>query len=395
MTTKITTTGVVWGADPEFFFEKKGEIIGSERIIPPEGLTKTTPIILKDTLKDIATTPIHLGVGKIVRDGVQAEFNPAANTAGCRANFGNELVGCFKFLARFLEHQHPDVRISIRPLVSVKKREMDKLSDKSKILGCAPSLNLYDSNATPGVDGTIYKKRSAGGHIHLGLNPLIKALPNYPQRVVALMDAMVGNTCVLLDQDPLNRERRTVYGRAGEYRVPPHGVEYRTLSNFWLRAAPLLGLILGLSRYVVGTIYTSSESRETWNSVLGRYEKITPSEDLERKLFKDLDQKKIVQAINENDYSMAFSNWQVVRDFLMNHVEHGAAGGIGQNYMHLFDHFLEMTRLKGLEYWFPDDPLTHWTAINDCHYAGMETFLTGKVTADLAAFNLKKGGGKV
>ena len=42
--------------------------------------------------------------------------------------------------------------------------------------------------------------------------------------------------------------RRQFYGLAGEFRLPPHGLEYRTLSNFWLYHRSLAHLVFGVAR---------------------------------------------------------------------------------------------------------------------------------------------------
>jgi hypothetical protein len=49
-----------------------------------------------------------------------------------------------------------------------------------------------------------------------------------------MLDATIGVMSVLLFRNPEEKQRREFYGRAGEYRLPPHGLEYRVLSNAWL-----------------------------------------------------------------------------------------------------------------------------------------------------------------
>ena len=63
------------GCDPEFFFSKKGKVIGSEKVLPENGLCDSS------------------GYGKIVMDGVQAEINPSPST--CRASLGYNIRNCF------------------------------------------------------------------------------------------------------------------------------------------------------------------------------------------------------------------------------------------------------------------------------------------------------------
>lgn len=45
------------------------------------------------------------------------------------------------------------------------------------------------------------------------------------------MDLHLGVPSLVLDKDT---ERRKLYGKAGAFRPKPYGVEYRTLSNFWI-----------------------------------------------------------------------------------------------------------------------------------------------------------------
>jgi hypothetical protein len=60
--------------------------------------------------------------------------------------------------------------------------------------------------------------------------------------------------CVSLFQyydDPM---RRRYYGRAGEYRTPDYGFEYRVLSNAWLQDFTVYNLIYEMARRVIGAV---------------------------------------------------------------------------------------------------------------------------------------------
>jgi len=50
--------------------------------------------------------------------------------------------------------------------------------------------------------------------------------------------------------------RREYYGLAGEYRLPPHGLEYRSLSCAWIFHPKAAATILDLARRVV--VYATS-----------------------------------------------------------------------------------------------------------------------------------------
>jgi hypothetical protein len=87
--------------------------------------------------------------------------------------------------------------------------------------------------------------RFAGGHVHLGLGRIPKA------RAVDLVkgcDLIAGVPAVALFASLDTPIRRQFYGRAGEFRIPAHGVEYRVLSNGWLAAPEVAHLVLNLVR---------------------------------------------------------------------------------------------------------------------------------------------------
>lgn len=385
----LTGAGGYFGADPEFFFERrtftgKQRIIGSDQIIPENGLRR------------FPNTPT--AKSGFYRDGVQVELHPMPQS--CRANMGNDIQECFKLLKAHLTKNHKDVGICLDPAVMIDKRTFDGMSSELKKLGCMPSKNLYKKDADVGVDGEHYRVRSAGGHIHLGLigDPYYPAPPPPPgqdrvlswfekiphahERMVVLMDIIVGNTCVLIDRDPKNAERRKVYGRAGEYRTPKHGVEYRTLSNFWLWSYPLMSLVMGLTRLAVNVLYTSTTGSMTYNSALRAYDSAPPKWDPERKLLESINQEEIITAINTNDFNLALKNYAKLKEFISLHHGVGNTGlyaestyNPGGGSLDRFDYFVEMVEKHGLKHFWNHDPMAHWCEKSEGHGCGIETFL--------------------
>jgi hypothetical protein len=90
--------------------------------------------------------------------------------------------------------------------------------------------------------------RSAGGHIHFGIG---KTTDARAKRIVKTLDAILGVACVSLFAKYDEPRRRSMYGLAGEYRLPPHGLEYRTLSNAWMVHPVITHLVFDLSRKVL------------------------------------------------------------------------------------------------------------------------------------------------
>ena len=68
------------------------------------------------------------------------------------------------------------------------------------------------------------------GHISIGWDN-----PTQEQQLdmVKAMDVTVGLESVLLDFDT---ERKKLYGKAGCFRFREYGIEYRSLSNFWIKS---------------------------------------------------------------------------------------------------------------------------------------------------------------
>lgn len=321
----LRPVNIVWGTDPEGFFKRDGIIIGSERVIPEHGLR----------------VPSYMP--NVVRDGIQFELNPAAakDVRLLGANVGQ----AFRLLKTQVG-QIPGVSVCFDGLVEVNRAELDALSEKSRILGCMPSKNVYGDKPIT-VDPKTYRKRSAGGHEHFGLygtkvfDP--RSVEDERHRQVPYLDVFVANTCVMLDRDPGAAERRENYGRAGEYRFPPHGLEYRTLSNFWLRGYPLMSLAFGLAHMAIATL-----------------EGVLYGESFEDELNDVVNIDRVVEAIDTNNWHLARTNFDALIPFIVKHVPQAGTFPLGADNIHKFITFAEGVRDNGLPAYFPQDPIEHW-----------------------------------
>jgi hypothetical protein len=117
--------------------------------------------------------------------------------------------------------------------------------------------------------------RSAGGHISVGWNN-----PTQEQQLdmVKAMDATVGLESVLLDFDT---ERKKLYGKAGCFRFREYGIEYRSLSNFWIK--------------------TNESLQWSWNTTMKAINLVNSNKIEEVKELGDY----IVEAINTNNKELA------------------------------------------------------------------------------------------
>lgn len=311
-----------WGSDPELFFSKGGQIIGSEKLIPERG--------------------IRTGVGKIVRDGVQFELNPLSDPTV--RGLGNNIANLLARVQVAL-NENPGVELCYDGLVEVSREELDSLTPKSRVLGCMPSYNVYEDRPIT-VDPITYQKRSSGGHIHIGTSDPVLMFER--RSMVPIFDIIVGNTCVLLDRDGGAAERRQNYGRAGECRFPDHGLEYRTTSNFWLRDYSLMSLVFGMAHIAYEIAYQGLNGNRA----------------LLDDLSKRVNIKRIVQAIDTNDFDLALRNFKRIVPFLRKNLPQEGFVLNSKNIISLIL-FAENVNAYGIEYYFPTQRiLENWTAGN-------------------------------
>ena len=101
---------------------------------------------------------------------------------------------------------------------------------------CDPDYNAWTGakNTPPGTSTNL---RTCGGHIHVGYDN-----PNEYESlsIIKAMDIYIGVASIILEPD---NDRKTMYGKAGAYREKKYGVEYRTVSNFYLQSKELTDLV--------------------------------------------------------------------------------------------------------------------------------------------------------
>lgn len=107
-------------------------------------------------------------------------------------------------------------------------------SRKAMEFGCAPDRDAYKDGdeVTPITLSSKSTSRYAGGHLHLGLESSEKHTLPELNALIKSLDLFLAIPSLLIDKDD---ERRDYYGKLGKFRVKPYGVEYRTLSNYWIK----------------------------------------------------------------------------------------------------------------------------------------------------------------
>lgn len=200
------------GCDPELFLaNSEGRLVASCGKI---GGTKEAPQPLPS-----------LGEGYAIQeDNVAVEFNiPPAST---QREFTNSVARAMKFIGDGVNF---GLNLSIVPISAASFPEEELKTPAAQTFGCDPDYDGWTSQRNPKPTALDWKLRSCGGHVHVGYE--VNKVPFTPQKLIRCMDLYLGVPSVLMDSGEL---RRRLYGKAGAYREKTYGVEYRTLSNFWV-----------------------------------------------------------------------------------------------------------------------------------------------------------------
>src|SRR5688572_24475017 len=205
------------GCDPELFLQRAD----TKELLPVCGLiggTKDKPRPMEGMVEGFS----------VQEDNVMLEFNvPPATSGGIMLNYVQDAM---THVFSSLKEQH---NAEIRPTSHVLFPFPLLASQGANIFGCSPDFDGYRNgeNHAPVTrdalrDGNA-EWRFAGGHIHVGYQP--RGVPEFV--VAQFADALIGLRSVPFDKQG---KRRQLYGKAGRFRPTKYGMEYRTLSNFWL-----------------------------------------------------------------------------------------------------------------------------------------------------------------
>lgn len=217
---KITNIKV--GSDPELFIinSTNNKVVSSIGIIPGEkGNAYRAPDMPK-------------GYGLQI-DNILAEFNiPATNR---KEKFIASIEYMKDYIRDFVKKVNPDLDIQC-----IASREVDEdqlQSPEAKLFGCDVSYNAYTEDENPKPDGERGNLRSAGAHWHISYK-----LPNAATsiKLIKYLDMYLGIPSVVMDPDT---KRRTLYGKAGDFRLKAYGVEYRTLSSYFISSQETLEFV--------------------------------------------------------------------------------------------------------------------------------------------------------
>lgn len=212
--------GFTFGADPELFVYSysSGQTVSCHDMLPG---TKADPF------------PVPGGAVQV--DGTAAEFN--INPSSTFEEFNRNIVDVLQALRGMLPEDHV---LCADASHVYREAYFDSLPYSAIELGCMPDYDAWTGkrNPKPKLRGN-RTLRTAAGHLHIGWEradgkPHNTRSPEFlaeANLMIQLMDWHVGAWSCTVDSD---LTRRQLYGKAGACRYKPYGVEYRTLSNFWV-----------------------------------------------------------------------------------------------------------------------------------------------------------------
>lgn len=194
------------GSDPEFFVRSgEGGLMPAFTFLPAK----------------------HEAKGGPYWDGYQAEFSqPRGYTS--QPDHLAEVRDSLMALLTAAREKDKNAQLSCESVVELSPLELEGVEERFVQFGCSPSQNAYGQNLARIEDGRKCQLRFAGGHLHFG--------GRFSEMEVAgavrMLDATLGLAMVSMAAGWDDPRRRQYYGLAGEFRLPKHGLEYRTLSNF-------------------------------------------------------------------------------------------------------------------------------------------------------------------
>ena len=201
------------GCDPEFFVQNKGKFVCAHGLVAG---TKHEPC------------PVNNGAVQV--DGYALEFN--INPARSPEEFSMYVEDVIGTLRRMVDKKYKFVLGC--PTADFSPEYMAKQCAEANELGCDPDYNAWTGKKNIKPNASL-PMRTAAGHIHIGWEGDKDA--ELQMAMVRQMDCFLGLPSLFYDGDT---RRREMYGKASCFRFKPYGVEYRTLSNAWLKSKELM-----------------------------------------------------------------------------------------------------------------------------------------------------------
>lgn len=214
------------GTDPEFFLSEDGNPKSAHGLVPGN-----------------KAEPYKLDKGACQLDGVAVEFN--IEPASSASEFATNVETVLRQVRQIIPNKY---KFLIKPYVQFNMAHWRTIPAEFKALGCDPDyaslhgrVGLQNQVRDPG------NLRTGSGHIHLGWTEGADI-----NDIVHQSDALYVAQRLFFWTEPVrylwdtDTTRHYYYGGQGAFRPKPYGVEYRGLSNAWLKYPDLYEYIYNL-----------------------------------------------------------------------------------------------------------------------------------------------------
>lgn len=219
---------VRFGADPEFFISLPHSY-ALVSAVGKIGGTKQAP------------KPLDDGGYMVQEDNVAVEFNiPPVQTP---EEFQAAIEHSLKLIMKEIQGKYVPVFDAARLFPDAELQ-----TDQARTFGCEPDYNAWMmcENPVPNLSGTEWANlRTAGGHLHVSWDN-----PNIDDQIqlVRALDVFAGVPFAM--KEPINM-RSKLYGKEGAFRFKDYGIEYRTLSNYWLTLPNLSAKLIEMANKAI------------------------------------------------------------------------------------------------------------------------------------------------
>lgn len=226
---------ILIGADPEFFVvDKDGKYVSAHGLV-------------SGTKKD----PLPVDNGAVQVDGMALEFNikPAAS----KEQFVSNISSVLTQLRGMVD---PSLEFKFDPVATFGKELIESQPLEARELGCDPDFDAWQDGKPNPRPNANFDFRTASGHIHIGWTKDEDI--NNPDHLEACMMVTKQLDACLGVAEPLwcePNKRKELYGKLGAFRPKPYGVEYRVLSNAWLRTPKLQQFVYSMTKKAVDDLY--------------------------------------------------------------------------------------------------------------------------------------------
>lgn len=235
------------GCDPEFFLRDKstGKFVSAHGLIPGN-----------------KRAPMKVERGAVQVDGMALEFNidPVTTVEDWNKNINTVLT-------QLREMIDPQLEFVFEPVAHFGKEYIDTQPNEAKELGCEPDYNAYSGEINPKPNADL-GFRTASGHIHIGWTDqqdiTDKEHIDACHMLVKQLDCFLALPAFAWDQDEI---RQSMYGALGAYRPKHYGVEYRVLSNAWLRDVDSRKYVFNQTKYAAQQLIEGAQIYRNYNNI--------------------------------------------------------------------------------------------------------------------------------